>query len=194
MCTWLNLHFNIDYRIYFVTFVYRLVHKNMEDRIRKFMEYKGISPSELADSIGVQRSNVTHVLKSRNKPSFQFIEKMLQVYPELNAKWLLLGTGSMIEAPIKNRTLFDQLTETKTIETHKEDKPETKLSPIESPISVSETKETIVPPVAPPPQVAAEKVSTDKVIQDQFFSQEKPIERLIVFFKDQTFKVYNPSL
>lgn len=166
----------------------------MEDRIRKFMEYKGISPSELADSIGVQRSNVTHVLKSRNKPSFQFIEKMLQVYPELNAKWLLLGTGSMIEAPTKNRTLFDQLTETKTIETHKEDKPETKLSPIESPISVSETKETIVPPVAPPPQVAAEKVSTDKVIQDQFFSQEKPIERLIVFFKDQTFKVYNPSL
>lgn len=165
----------------------------MEDRIRKFMEYKGISPSELADSIGVQRSNVTHVLKSRNKPSFQFIEKMLQVYPELNAKWLLLGTGSMIETPVKNRTLFDQLTETKTVENHKDDKPETKLPPIESPAAVSETKEIIVPPITPP-QTVAEKVSTDKVIQDQFFSQEKPIERLVVFFKDQTFKVYNPSL
>jgi len=165
----------------------------MEDRIRKFMEYKGISPSELADSIGVQRSNVTHVLKSRNKPSFQFIEKMLQVYPELNAKWLLLGTGSMIETTVKNRTLFDQLTETKTVENHREDKAETKLLPKESTVSVSETNEIIVPPVTPPP-TSTEKVSTDKVIQDQFFSQEKPIERLIVFFKDQTFKVYNPSL
>jgi transcriptional regulator with XRE-family HTH domain len=165
----------------------------MEDRIRKFMEYKGISPSELADSIGVQRSNVTHVLKSRNKPSFQFIEKMLQVYPELNAKWLLLGTGSMIETTVKNRTLFDQLTETKTVENHKEDKAETKLLPKESPVSASETNEIIVPPVTPPP-TSTEKVSTDKVIQDQFFSQEKQIERLIVFFKDQTFKVYNPSL
>ena len=83
----------------------------MEDRIRKFMEYKGITPSELADTIGVQRSNVTHVLKSRNKPSFQFIEKMLQVYPDLNAKWLLLGTGPMVESTVKSRTLFDQLTE-----------------------------------------------------------------------------------
>jgi transcriptional regulator with XRE-family HTH domain len=163
----------------------------MEDRIKKFMEYKGISPSELADSIGVQRSNVTHVLKSRNKPSFQFIEKMLQVYPELNAKWLLLGTGSMIETPIKNRTLFDQLTESKIAESHKEDKPEAKLPLVESPAPVPEAKEILVQPTIPP---IAEKVSTDKVIQDQFFSQEKPIERLIVFFKDQTFKVYNPSL
>ena len=86
----------------------------MEERIKKFMDYKGLSPSELADSIGVQRSNVTHVLKNRNKPSFQFIEKMLQVYPELNAKWLLLGVGTMLENSSKNKTLFDQLTETST--------------------------------------------------------------------------------
>ena len=83
----------------------------MEERIKKFMEYKGISPSEFADSIGVQRSNVTHVLKNRNKPSFQFIEKMLQIYPELNAKWLLLGKGNMIENSTKEKTLFDQLTD-----------------------------------------------------------------------------------
>ncbi|MDO8928864.1 MAG: helix-turn-helix transcriptional regulator, partial [Bacteroidota bacterium] len=83
----------------------------MEDRIKKFMEYKGISPSELADAIGVQRSNVTHVLKARNKPSFQFIEKLLQIYPEINAKWLLLGEGIMIEGVAKSRTLFDPIPE-----------------------------------------------------------------------------------
>lgn len=158
----------------------------MEDRIRKFMEYKGISPSELADTIGVQRSNVTHVLKSRNKPSFQFIEKMLQVYPDLNAKWLLLGTGPMVESSVKSRTLFDQLTEQVTAQSPVPATPEVKPTINEQ--APVETKEIIS---SPPP---IEKKTVDNVIQDQFFSPEKPVERLIVFFKDQTFKVYYPSL
>jgi len=158
----------------------------MEDRIRKFMEYKGITPSELADTIGVQRSNVTHVLKSRNKPSFQFIEKMLQVYPDLNAKWLLLGTGPMVETTTKSRTLFDQLTEPASTQSPIHEKTEIKPK-TEEPVSV-ETKEIIAS--AP----SFEKKTEDNVIQDHFFSPEKPVERLIVFFKDQTFKVYYPSL
>ncbi len=156
----------------------------MEDRIKKFMEYKGISPSELADSIGVQRSNVTHVLKARNKPSFQFIEKMLQIYPELNAKWLLLGTGSMVETANKSRTLFDQLTEPVTHNIPAPEKAEEKQI-INEPVPPQD-KETIVSP-------PEEKKMVNEELQDQFFSSEKPIERLMVFFKDQTFKVYYPS-
>jgi len=157
----------------------------MEERIKKFMEYKGISPSELADSIGVQRSNVTHVLKARNKPSFQFIEKMLQIYPELNAKWLMLGTGPMVDAPLKARTLFDQLSSPAVVSEPKIEKVEEK--PIMEEPKHIEAKEINIPPVV-------EKSTINNGLQDQFFSAEKPIERLVVFFKDQTFKVYNPSL
>lgn len=160
----------------------------MEDRIRKFMDYKGISPSELADAIGVQRSNVTHVLKARNKPSFQFIEKLLQIYPEINAKWLLLGEGNMIEGAAKSRTLFDPI-------------PDPVINPVTNPIGPVKSdesdfimdstppapkEETLLPPVQ-------EKKVTENELYDSFFGSEKPIERLIVFFKDQTFKVYNPS-
>lgn len=156
----------------------------MEVRIRKFIEYKGISPSELADTIGVQRSNVTHVLKGRNKPSFQFIEKLLQIYPEINAKWLLLGEGKMIEGNTKPTTLFDTVS-----------------VPVDSPI-ISEKRTEVEEindlfsqkakdPVLPPPVIEKEKLENE--LYDSFFGSEKPIERLIVFFKDQTFKVYNPS-
>lgn len=161
----------------------------MEERIKKFMEYKGISPSELADSIGVQRSNVTHVLKNRNKPSFQFIEKMLQVYPELNAKWLLLGTGSMIENAPKSKTLFDQLTEQTT--TANASAPAEKNVTIEPPKDTPKVEEQKEVKLTNP---VHEKKEPDNSIKDQFFSPEKPIERLIIFFKDQTFKVYYPSL
>jgi len=157
------------------------------------MEYKGISPSELADSIGVQRSNVTHVLKARNKPSFQFIEKMLQIYPDLNAKWLLLGTGNMVDTPLKSKTLFDQLTEPATsMVSIPEKKEDLKLEPMAE-VKSELRKEPVVPSTeSEDPPFIKEKVRHNGV-QDQFFSSEKEIERMIVFFKDQTFKVYSPS-
>ncbi len=170
------------------------IHIYMEDRIRKFMEYKGISASELADSIGVQRSNVTHVLKARNKPSFQFIEKLLQVYPELNAKWLMLGIGNMVEtSPTKPLTLFDQMTGSVTPSVPKAEKQvektEEKIREEKTIVREEVPVETKVNSSAP----ITEKVRDNDELQNQFFSSEKPIERLIVFFKDQTFKVYNPS-
>lgn len=168
----------------FITFVHYTIYSFMEERIRKFMEYKGISPSELADTIGVQRSNITHVLNGRNKPSFQFIEKMLQIYPDLNAKWLLLGTGVMVDAPVKSRTLFDL-----NAEVTNQAQPIIEKMP-DKPIIVEQktlqVPEMIVAPIS-------EKTNAIPTIEDQIFSSEKPIERLIVFYNDATFKVYNPS-
>jgi transcriptional regulator with XRE-family HTH domain len=164
----------------------------MEERIKTFMEYKGISSSELADSIGVQRSNVTHVLKARNKPSFQFIEKMLQIYPDLNAKWLLLGTGNMVETLPKSRTLFDQLTEPAPALEIVQDQKVLKIDEVPlNRVKISESASSQLKKDEIPHQ-EEEKVIKNE-LHDQFFSSEKPIESLVVFFKDQTFKVYNPS-
>ena len=67
----------------------------MKDRIKKFIEAKGISAGELATVLDVQRSNISHILNGRNKPGASFIEKLLLEYPDLNARWLLTGEGSM---------------------------------------------------------------------------------------------------
>lgn len=60
------------------------------------MNVKSLTAAELADKIGVQRSNVSHVLNGRNNPSSVFIEKLLQTFPELDARWLILGEGEML--------------------------------------------------------------------------------------------------
>ena len=54
---------------------------------------EGLSPSQFADKLGVQRSGVSHLLSGRNKPSFEFITRMLATYPRLNPDWLIMGTG-----------------------------------------------------------------------------------------------------
>lgn len=73
----------------------------MKDRIKHLMDYKKLSAAELADLIGVQRSNVSHVINGRNNPSSVFIEKLLLTFPDLNARWLITGEGLMLDEEVK---------------------------------------------------------------------------------------------
>jgi len=67
----------------------------MEKRIRELMEAQELSPSKFAEAIGVQRSNISHILSGRNKPSLELINKILDTYPQVNTDWLLLGKGPL---------------------------------------------------------------------------------------------------
>lgn len=69
----------------------------MKDRIKQYIDYKGITAGDLAVMLEVQRSNISHILNGRNKPGAALIEKLLLVFPDLNARWLLTGKGDMIE-------------------------------------------------------------------------------------------------
>ncbi|MFA6895104.1 MAG: helix-turn-helix transcriptional regulator [Bacteroidales bacterium] len=65
----------------------------MNRRLHQFLELEELSPARFADMMGIQRSGISHILSGRNKPSFDFIQKMLLKFPNLNADWLLLGKG-----------------------------------------------------------------------------------------------------
>ena len=69
----------------------------MIDRIQLILKSKSLSPSQFADEIQVQRSSISHILSGRNKPSLDFIMKILSTYPELNADWLIFGKGQMVK-------------------------------------------------------------------------------------------------
>jgi transcriptional regulator with XRE-family HTH domain len=59
------------------------------------MTTKNISPIQFASIIGVQRSGISHILSGRNKPSLDFIQKILAKFPDINADWLVQGIGEM---------------------------------------------------------------------------------------------------
>ena len=67
----------------------------MSNRLKKWLKFKGLKASVFADRIGVNRATVSHVLSNRNKPSIDFIQKLLIVFPDLNANWLITGSGEM---------------------------------------------------------------------------------------------------
>lgn len=64
---------------------------DVKDRLRMIMDSHKLNAGSFADKIGVQRSNVSHVLSGRNKPSFDFVEKLLLAFPRVSAEWLFTG-------------------------------------------------------------------------------------------------------
>ncbi|GLU45091.1 helix-turn-helix domain-containing protein [Allomuricauda sp. NBRC 101325] len=66
------------------------------DRVKQVIEHYGLSVSAFADEIGVQRSSMSHLLNGRNKPSLDFVMKLVDSYPEVNLYWLLKGEGEFL--------------------------------------------------------------------------------------------------
>jgi len=67
----------------------------MIERIKSLLAVKNLSSSQFANEIGVQRSGISHILSGRNKPSLDFVLKILEHYPEISETWLLKGDGEM---------------------------------------------------------------------------------------------------
>ncbi|MGY5353812.1 helix-turn-helix transcriptional regulator [Wenyingzhuangia sp. IMCC45467] len=124
---------------------------NQEDfinRLHKLLEHYHLSAANFADEINVQRSSISHLLSGRNKPSLEFILKIVDNYKEVSLDWLLYGKDTF---PIK------EISNTKHQDLFSGDKVET-------------TRENNDP----------KKTTTPS-----------DIERIVVFYKNGTFKEYS---
>ncbi len=70
-------------------------------RLKKIMAYYNENATSFSEKIGVQRSSISHILSERNKPSLEFILKVLFLLsrnqPLLVVKW----TRRVFNEPIK---------------------------------------------------------------------------------------------
>ena len=63
------------------------------ERLQKILEHYDLSAAAFADAIDVGRSSISHILSGRNKPSLDFVLKIVQAFPEVELYWLLNGKG-----------------------------------------------------------------------------------------------------
>ena len=86
---------------------YTNVTMSLIERIRKVIDDSELSSAAFADKIGVQRSSISHILSGRNKPSLDFVLKVLHAFPTLHSDWLLLGREvSQTQSATDTPTLF----------------------------------------------------------------------------------------
>jgi len=174
----------------------------IQDRIFLIVKTKDLTSAEFAEAIGVQPSNISHIMSGRNKPSLDLVMKILKRFPELRSDWLLNGQGSMN----KEYNLFG------AEEAEKSDS---------RPVKISQQKlefdqDTENPKLIPPPVDSAE-IKTEKIIEqpgklDEEILKEQvdtgqherrdknphkisttKIEKIVIFYEDRTFREYTPE-
>ena len=139
----------------------------MNERLQNFLDAENISQASFADTIGVARASVSHILAGRNKPGYDFISSMMKNYPKLNIEWLLVGKGKMYkEAPL------DRDNEHKD----KEEAPFYDDSSLFSPNS------------APSIEATPENVPDERKKSLETKAEERRIVRLTIFYNDNTFE------
>jgi transcriptional regulator with XRE-family HTH domain len=135
----------------------------MTERILSIIKYLNLSPSDFAEEIGVQRSSISHLISGRNKPSLEFIQKILTRYPEINTEWILNGTGEMLKSGINQINEEIPLTE----------------------IIVKDRKESTEPEKREIPRTLSRKKPVE--------NEERQVEKIIYLYKDKTFREYLPE-
>ena len=132
-------------------------------RLQKVMDEYDLNATSFADEIDVGRSSISHILSGRNKPSLEIVMKIIAAFPEVELYWLLNGKGSF---PKKSA--------------------ETTSAPIKNTTQLQADFDLIT----------HDDVKSKNNIphNDSYRETEKndQIERIVIFYKDGTFKNFVP--
>lgn len=70
---------------------------NISDRIRKLLDYKGLTQNELAEMIGLSGTSVGHWINGRNEPKKKALTKIAFLFKDVSETWLFYGQGEMLK-------------------------------------------------------------------------------------------------
>lgn len=137
-------------------------------RLQQVMDYYGLNAAAFADSLEIQRSGISHLLSERNKPSLDFILKLIEKFPEVDMYWITQGKGSF---------------------PRKEDKELASAKKTQQPDLFSDIPEIEMqaPTPALPSVARKEKQVETKALP---LPTDKHIKRIIFFYEDNRFEVF----
>lgn len=147
----------------------------MKERIVQLLSHLDLTSAQFADIIGVQRSSISHILSGRNKPSFDFIQKILIKYPEINADWLLTGRGNLLNTVKSENTENNVNSEPELFANSSEN------SALTAPLQAT-GKISIDTPLA-------NENITEKMLNTSQVTNVNSIKTIILVYEDNTFKV-----
>jgi transcriptional regulator with XRE-family HTH domain len=137
----------------------------MVERILELLKEKRLTPSQFADEIGIQRSGMSHLISGRNKPSLEFVMKVLKRFPDVSPEWVLYGTP---EAVSPNKTESEH-------EINQE-------APSREPVTLFDEQNL----------GEIKKAATlQRMVRKE--KSGRRIEKIVIFYDDRTFSEYEPD-
>lgn len=63
-------------------------------QVLSYYKYSGYKSSQEVE--GISQAKISHVKSGRNKPGLDLITALLKKFPEVDARWLIVGEGEML--------------------------------------------------------------------------------------------------
>jgi len=147
-------------------------------RIIEIMQDKKMNAKQFAEAIGNTPGNISHIMTERHKPSANMITQILSRFDDINSGWLLFGQGAMK----KNASVLPE--EPMQVDNHHQE------TPIQTEVQHKDEKRY------------SERVKpfdnynkfTEKEIVIAKNNAVKTIEKLIIFYSDQTYETFIPEI
>lgn len=79
-------------------------------RIKEYLEWKGISTKNAELSAGINQSTLSKAIKNGKAIGTDKLENFLSAFPDLSAEWLLRGRGGMESSDIDAKQAIYDLT------------------------------------------------------------------------------------
>ena len=169
----------------------------MNRRLQQFINAENISQSQFADNIGVARASVSHIISGRNKPGFDFVEKMARAFPALNVEWLITGRGKMYKNSSDNISqspapqVVPAIPDDDLFASFREEGSEAEATGAE--ISVQPAIERTEPSPAPiraesPRKSSAPSARTASAYAPQSPKNQRKISKIVVFYDDNSYE------
>lgn len=160
---------------------------NLSAKIELLIQAKKLSASQFADTLGIPRSSISHILSGRNKPSLDVVQKILIAFPEIPAEELLddkrdlsisASAPKTAPSPIASTpSLFDAVLPSAS------ESPKNNLA-----------EQTIVQSNLRRPRESSPKTSQPVVAAPTSTAHlAKKIERVLIFYTDGTFTESKPQ-
>lgn len=172
----IKLHVNL------LLFTFVFMKEGVVNRIKQVIDHFQLSASLFATEIGMQRSSISHILSGRNKPSLDMVQRILEKFDSVNSEWMLFGKGEMLSKPGQ----LDLFEEKKMISNNDDNSTNSSNSSEKEEIAPVKRKSYIVE--------KNEKVEVKKEEKElPVITENKEIDKIVIFYKDGTFKSYHPE-
>lgn len=158
-------------------------------RLQKIIAYYGLSATAFSEELSFNRSTISHLLSGRNKPSLEFVMKVLERFPEVELYWLLNGKGTFPTSKIDEKNL----TENQKTDRHLIAENSKNASTSSSKISSKENETHKISPVNISEEKQNDLFASSQILNAKS-NKTNTIERIVIFYKNGTFKEYKSNV
>ncbi|MCQ2307660.1 MAG: helix-turn-helix domain-containing protein [Bacteroidales bacterium] len=161
--------------------------ESFKERLAHILRSKNLTGAQFAGLMGIQPSNVSHLISGRNNPSLDFLIKLKETFPEYSFDWIILGKKPITivepynaagQPEVRNQVEKDQNVQL-NFDIVEEDS--AAADPVQKPFVNEKTDESTF----------YSDNHDDMIEKPHFNSHNDSPKRVLIMYEDNTFEMFN---